>query len=62
MNNRAPKDFVILPVTGKDIRQTPCLKNFASSSGPKEPILIELCWGVFNVPRAWHSLNTGPQI
>jgi len=43
MNNRAPKDFVILTVTGKDIRQTPCLKMFASNSGPKEPTLIELC-------------------
>jgi hypothetical protein len=37
-----------------------CVENLAEA-GAQWPPLNELCWGIFNVQRAWHSLNTGPR-
>ena len=32
-----------------------------AEAGAQWPPLNELCRGIFNVQRAWHSLNTGPR-
>jgi hypothetical protein len=45
-------DFLLLCWVGSE--------NLAEA-GAQWPPLNELCRGIFNVQRAWHSLNTGPR-